>query len=67
MRIMRNLIKEKLSHRDKRANKFQKVIKSLREKNLVISKADKSNNVMVMDVSYYQRVVKKPLRMDRMK
>lgn len=59
LRIMRNLRREITTHKDKRAKNLCKIIKSLRERNLIISKADKSNNVMVMDASYYERVVNK--------
>ncbi len=39
--------------------RLQSAVKSLREKKLIISKADKSNNVVVMDVQYYERVMTK--------
>lgn len=43
------------------AMKLMKTVKSFREKKLVISKADKSNNVVVMDEQYYERVVMKTI------
>lgn len=57
MRIMRALMREN-SHINKKASKFQKIIKALRERNLIISKADKSNHVMVMDREYYEQVAR---------
>lgn len=38
-----------------------KVLESLKEKNLVFTKADKSNNIIVMEKSYYERVVVKTI------
>lgn len=39
-----------------------KVIKSLREKELAIAKADKSNNLIVIDESNYERVLYEVIR-----
>lgn len=39
--------------------RLRSAVKSLREKKLIISRADKSNNVVVMDVQYYERVISK--------
>lgn len=44
------------------AIKVHRIVRSVRAKKLVISKADKSNNVMVMDESYYCRVMSKTIR-----
>lgn len=58
------LVKEKLQHNSPNisAIKLHRVVRSLREKNLIISKADKSNNVLVMDESYYCRVMSKTIQ-----
>lgn len=42
---------------DKRANDIHELLKSLRKKNVVFTKADKSNNIVVLDIEQYEHIV----------
>lgn len=57
----RTVISNKKAFNNKRAKELQKVVESLREKKLVFAKADKSNNIVVMETEYYERVVNKAI------
>lgn len=60
LQIIQETVAEHTSN--ERDIRMQHIVKSLRKKKLIISKADKSNNVVVMDVEYYERVMSKVLR-----
>lgn len=57
--IMKETINE--SYENPRAEKMHKTIKSLRNKKLIITKADKSNNVLIYDEPEYARLVLKTI------
>lgn len=45
----------------KSTNEIHKTLKSLRERDLCFTKADKSNNIIVMEKSHYERIVLKTI------
>lgn len=61
VRAVQSVIKGDIVYDNKKARELHKTVESLKKRNLLFTRADKSNNVVVMEREYYERIVLKTI------
>lgn len=59
--VKEKMINERNKRKSKGLNDMYEAVESLREKNVVFTKADKSNNIIILERDDYERIVKKTI------